>query len=447
MLYTAHELAYHASQPARALAKLTREFWNSPLNPAGASPVGRTLAAGAELYGDLTRRYGKPDWNIEQIEIDGAPVRVRSVEVWRSPWCRLLHFTRDYGDVRKAGKRGLEPPILIVAPMSGHYATLLRGTVEAFLQDHEVFVTDWVNAREVPLLEGRFDFYDYIDHVRDMLRAVGPRAHVLSVCQPGPAVLAAATLMAEDGEDARPASMIFMGSPLDARLAPTVTNRLAEERPFAWFESTMIYTVPLPYQGAGRRVYPGFVQLFSFMSMNAERHQQAHWEYFQNLVRGDADDAAVHREFYDEYMSVSDLSEEFFLQTIDLVFQSYALPKGELVHRGRPVKPEIITDIALMTVEGENDDISGVGQTQAAHAMCSGLPAELRELYVQPVVGHYGVFNGRRFREEIYPRVRDFIRAHDKLGGVDMPASAPPKAADTPGSEIAHEAEKVDAFA
>jgi poly(3-hydroxybutyrate) depolymerase len=303
--------------------------------------------------------------------------------------------------------------VLIVAPLSGHYATLLRGTVEAFLPDHEVYITDWVNARQVPLMEGRFDFHDYIDVVRQMLTALGDRAHVVAVCQPGPPVLAASCLMAEDGDEARPASMTFMGSPIDARLSPTVTNHLAEQRPFAWFETNMIHTVPPPYPGALRRVYPGFVQLYSFMSMNAERHQDAHRGYFNDLVKGDGDHAAKHLAFYDEYLSVLDLTEEFYLQTIEIVFQKYLLPKGELEHRGRKVRPEIITDIALMTVEGELDDISGVGQTQAAHGLCTGLPDDKHETYVQPGVGHYGVFNGRRFAEEIYPRIRDFIAKHD----------------------------------
>lgn len=446
MLYAAHELAYAATQPFRTTARFAREFWSSPINPFVDSRVGRTLAASAEVYADLTRRYGKPEWGIDHVVIGEQKVRVRINEVWRSPWCKLLHFARDTSDLRRAGKRKLEPPVLIVAPMSGHYATLLRGTVEAFLQDHSVYITDWVNAREVPVLEGRFDFHDYIDQVADMLRAIGERPHVVAVCQPGPPVLAAATLMAQDGDESRPATMTFMGSPIDARLAPTVTNRLAEERPFAWFKSNMIYTVPGPYAGVGRRVYPGFVQLYSFMSMNEQRHRDAHLQYFQDLVKGDEDDAAKHREFYDEYLSVADLTEEFYLQTIDLVFQDYALAKGELVHRGRPVRPEAISDIGLMTVEGENDDISGVGQTQAAHAICAGIPEDMRELYVQPKVGHYGVFNGRRFREEIYPRVRDFIRRHEDRGAqAPLASAAPPPEA--PGADIAKVADPAEAFA
>ena len=413
MLYALQEYAYHAATPMRLAARATRDFWGSSANPMSTTAFGRTMFAGADLFSNVTRRYGKPAWRIDSVEVNGHPIRVRPVVVWQSPWCKLIHFARDRTDLRKAGRRKLQPPVMIAAPLSGHYATLLRGTVETFLQDHEVYVTDWTNAREVPVLEGRFDFHDYVDHIRDMLKAIGPRAHVVAVCQPGPPVLAAATLMAEDNDPDRPASMTFMGSPIDARLAPTAPNKLAQERPFAWFRSNMVHTVPPPHPGAGRRVYPGFVQLYSFMQMNAERHQQAHWQYFQDLIKDDGDGANKHLEFYDEYLSVLDLTEEFYLQTIDIVFQQHLLPRGLLEHRGRPVKPEVITDIALMTVEGEEDDISGVGQTQAAHAICTGIPENMRELYVQAKAGHYGVFNGRRFREGIYPRIRDFITANE----------------------------------
>jgi poly(3-hydroxybutyrate) depolymerase len=409
MLYALHEAGYHASTPLRLGALAMRDFWNSPVNPASDTQMGRRLYAGADLFSNVTRRYGRPNWNIDSVVIDGAEVRVRPVVEWSSPWVKMIHFSRDQADMRRAGRKTLEPAVLIVAPLSGHYATLLRGTVQAFLQDHEVYVTDWSNARDVPMLEGRFDFHDYIDHVRAMLGVMGPRPHVVAVCQPGPPVLAAAALMAEDGDPSRPASMTFMGSPIDARLSPTVTNRLAEERPFTWFQKQMIYTVPAPYPGALRQVYPGFVQLYSFMQMNLQRHQEAHRQYFDDLVKGDGDHADKHLEFYNEYLSVLDLTEEFYLQTIDIVFQQYLLPKGGLDHDGRRVRPERITDIGLMTVEGELDDISGIGQTQAAHALCSGLPDDLHQDYVQPGVGHYGVFNGRRFGEEIYPRVRQFI--------------------------------------
>ena len=413
MLYAMHEAKYYASQPLRAGAKVAREFWGSPLNPMSQTLMGRNLFAGAELIESTTRRYGKPEWNIDSIKVGQTDVRVRPTVVWESPWCRLIQFDRDMADMRRASKFSLDPAVLIVAPLSGHYATLLRGTVEAFLPDHAVFITDWKNVRDVPMMEGRFDFYDYVDHIRTMLGVLGSRPNVVAVCQPGPPVLAAAAMMAEDGDPSRPASMTLIGSPIDTRKSPTAANALAEEKPFAWFSSNMIYTVPLPYPGAARRVYPGFVQLASFMSMNQTKHQDAHQKYFNDLVAGDGDSADKHREFYDEYLSVLDLTEEFYLQTIEIVFQKHLLAKGELMHRGRKVRPEFIFDIALMTVEGEDDDISGVGQTQAAHGLCKALPDSLKELYVAPKVGHYGVFNGRRFREDIYPRVREFILRTD----------------------------------
>ncbi|MDP9104028.1 MAG: polyhydroxyalkanoate depolymerase [Pseudomonadota bacterium] len=424
MLYAMTEYGYVAATPLRAAARMARDFWHSPLNPAADTAIGRTMFAASDLFANVTKRYGRPEWRIDKTMVNGVEVRVRPTTVWQSPWCKLIQFDRDMGDMRRAKRMEYDPAVLIVAPLSGHYATLLRGTVEAFLPDHAVFVTDWSNARDVPMMEGRFDFHDYIDQIREMVRAVGGRPHIVAVCQPGPPVMAAAALMAEDGEESRPASMTFMGSPIDARLAPTVTNKLAEDRPFAWFSSNMIHTVPPPYPGAARRVYPGFVQLYSFMSMNAERHQQAHQRYFQDLVEGDGSAAEKHLEFYDEYLSVLDLTEEFYLQTIDIVFQRYLLPLGLLEHRGRKVDLAKITDIALMTVEGEKDDISGVGQTQAAHGLTPNIPDGMKELYVQPKVGHYGVFNGKRFEEEIYPRIRQFVAKHDVVNMPMMKAAA-----------------------
>ncbi len=425
MLYTLHELAYHSATPFRIGAQLARDFWKSPFNPAADTALARTAWASAELFESVTRRYGKPAWGLETIEIDGRRVRTTEQVIWSSPWCRLVRFARHLGDLKRAGKPTTAPAVLIVAPLSGHYATLLRGTVETFLEDHDVYVADWTNARQVPVLEGRFDFFDYIDHVRTMLAQIGPRAHVVSVCQPGPPVLAACALMAEDDDPNRPASMTFMGSPIDARLSPTVINGLAEEKPFTWFRSNMIHTVPWPYPGFGRRVYPGFVQLYSFMSMNEERHVDAHRRYFESLVAGDGDGVEKHEQFYNEYLSVLDLTEEFYLQTIDIVFQQHLLPRGLLEHRGRRVDLTKITDIGLMTVEGEKDDISGVGQTQAAHGLCPNIPDARRVLHVQPDVGHYGVFNGRRFRDEIYPRTRDFIAANEALSVLpERPAAA-----------------------
>ena len=425
MLYSLHELAYHSATPFRFGAQLARQFWSSPFNPASDTAVGRTAFASAELFESVTRRYGKPAWGLETVTIDDKPVRTTEQVIWSSPWCRLVRFARHIGDLKRIGKPTSAPAVLIVAPLSGHYATLLRGTVEGFLQDHDVYVTDWVNARQVPMLEGRFDFFDYIDHVRTMLGVIGPRAHVVGVCQPGPPVLAACALMAEDEDPNRPASMTFMGSPIDARLSPTVTNQLAEAKPFTWFRSNMIHTAPWPYPGFGRRVYPGFVQLYSFMSMNEDKHVDAHRRYFADLVSGDGDATEKHEEFYDEYLSVLDLTEEFYLQTIDIVFQQHLLARGLLEHRGRKVDLTKIRDIGLMTVEGGNDDISGVGQTQAAHTLCTSLKDAQRVLYVHPEVGHYGVFNGRRFRDDIYPRVRDFIAKNEAIVAVpERPAAA-----------------------
>jgi len=424
MLYALHELAYQSAQPFRLGAQMARQFWSSPINPGAQTAIGRTAYASAELFESVTRRYGKPDWGLETLTINDQPVRTVEQVVWSSPWVRLVRFARNIGDLKRAKKPIAAPSVLIVAPLSGHYATLLRGTVETFLQDHDVYVADWVNARQVPMLEGRFDFFDYIDHVRTMLAQIGPRAHVVAVCQPGPPVLAACAVMAAEDDPNRPASMTFMGSPIDARLSPTVTNQLAEEKPFTWFKSNMIHTVPWPYPGFGRRVYPGFVQLYSFMSMNEEKHIDAHRRYFEDLVAGDGDGVEKHEQFYDEYLSVLDLTEEFYLQTIDIVFQQHLLARGLLEHRGTPVDLGAITDIGLMTVEGENDDISGVGQTQAAHGLTPNIADDRRVLYVQPDVGHYGVFNGRRFREEIYPRTRDFIAQNEQLIAVPQRADA-----------------------
>jgi poly(3-hydroxybutyrate) depolymerase len=401
MLYALRESAYRTATPLRVAAEIASDFWRSPFNPAGQSEVGRRLYASSAVIADFTRRYFKPAWMIDHVMVNGHRVGVTCEIAWRTPWVVVRRFRRNLADLAAAGARADPPPLFLAAPLLGHFATLLRGTVQAFLTDFDVWVTDWSNARDVPIFEGTFGFHDYVDTIAEALRRIGRRSHVVAVCQPGPPVLAAAALMAEDAEPMRPASLTLMGSPIDARLSPTVTNKLAEERPFAWFESRMIDAVPWPYAGAFRRVYPGFVQLYSFMSMNAGMHADAHRRYFENLIQGDADSAEKHRQFYDEYLSVLDLPEEFYLETIDIVFQRYLLPKGELIHRGRRVELGAMVDIGLMTVEGERDDISGVGQTQAAHGLCINVAEAIRELYVQPGVGHYGVFNGRRFVEDI----------------------------------------------
>ena len=411
MLYSIYEFNRIAMTPWRAAANATRSSLRAPWNPVGDTVAGRTMAAAAELFESVTRRYGKPDWMLDKTEINGKCVGITDTVVWSKPWCNLVHFERDHDALVAARKsKKADPKVLFVAPMSGHYATLLRGTVEAFLPDHEVYITDWVDASMVPIHEGRFDLDDYAAYVREMITLLGPEVHVVAVCQPGPPTLGAIALMAEDKDPARPASMTFMGSPIDTRLSPTVPNKLAEEKPFDWFANNLIHTVPGPHPGAFRRVYPGFLQLAGFMNMNLDRHVDAHWNFFTHLVEGDGDSAEKHRTFYDEYLAVMDLSEEFYLQTITDVFQEHKLAMGTQEHHGRRVDPSAIEDIALLTVEGENDDISGIGQTQAAHTLCANLPESLRQDWVQPEVGHYGVFNGRRFNEHIAPKMKAFMR-------------------------------------
>jgi len=411
MLYSMYEFNRIAMTPWRAAANATRRTLRAPWNPVGETMAGRTIAAAAELFESVTRRYAKPEWMIDSTQINERCVGVSEEIVWSKPWCDLLHFERDHDALLAArGTDTPDPKVLFIAPMSGHYATLLRGTVEAFLPDHEVYITDWADARTVPVIDGRFDLDDFVAYVREMISLLGPDVHVVAVCQPGPPTLGAVSLMAQDNDPARPASMTFMGSPIDTRLSPTVPNKLAEEKPFDWFSGNLIHTVPAPNPGAFRRVYPGFLQLAGFMNMNLDRHVDAHWNFFTHLVEGDGDSAEKHRTFYDEYLAVMDLSEEFYLQTISDVFQEHKLARGEQEHHGRPVDPSKIVDVALLTVEGENDDISGIGQTQAAHTLCSGLEESLRMDWIQPDVGHYGVFNGRRFRDHIAPKMKAFMR-------------------------------------
>jgi poly(3-hydroxybutyrate) depolymerase len=431
MLYSLYEMNHLALAPFRAAAMAQSTMLRSPFNPAAESPLGRQAAAAAEVFETVTRRYRKPDWKLPTTTVNGVDVAVKPRAVWTGAWASLLRFERDPAALEKAKgpKAAADPKVLIVAPLSGHYATLLRGTVETFLPDHDVYITDWSDARMVPIMAGRFDLNDYIDYVIQMIRRIGPGTHVVAVCQPGPLVLAAVALMAERDDPFIPTTMTFMGSPIDARQSPTQPNRLAEQRPFEWFERNMIHTVPPIYPGAFRRVYPGFVQLASFMGMNWSRHVDAHKEFFANLIKGDGDNALKHREFYDEYLSVLDLSEEFYLQTIRDVFQEHKLARGLLRHHGRLVQPSAIRSVALMTVEGEKDDISGVGQTRAAHDICVNIPASMQVEYLQLGVGHYGVFNGRRFNTEIYPRIREFMRTFAQAEGARKPQRAKPKAA------------------
>jgi poly(3-hydroxybutyrate) depolymerase len=327
--------------------------------------------------------------------------------VQEKPFGHLLHFSRQV-----EGRR--DPKVIVVAPMSGHYATLLRGTVEAMLPDHDVYITDWIDARDVSLDHGTFTLDDYIDYLIQFMEFLGPDTHVLAVCQPSVPMMAAVSIMAAEDHPCQPCSMVMMGGPIDTRINPTKVNEMATDKPFSWFENTVIQSVPFNHVGRGRRVYPGFLQLQGFMSMNLERHVGEHLKLFHNMVRGDGDSAEQHREFYDEYLSVMDLPADYYLETIRKVFQEHLLPKGELTSRGRKVDPSKIRRTALMTVEGEKDDITGIGQTKAAHALCTNLPDSMQRYHLQAKVGHYGVFNGRRWREEVYPNVRDFIRTHDR---------------------------------
>ena len=408
-MYWFWEMSRAALNPARAVADATRLFYKNPLNPLATTTFGKSMAAAAELFERSTRHYAKPEWGIESALVGGERVPVRISTVWERPFCRLLHFERAIVHP----PRRPQPRLLIVAPMSGHYATLLRGTVEAFLPNHDVYITDWTDARMVPLADGHFDLDDYIDYVVSILHHLGGDTHVIGVCQPSVPVLAAVAVMEAADDPHVPSSMILMGGPIDTRVNPTGVNKLAEMRGTDWFRRNVITKVPFPHPGVMRDVYPGFLQLHGFMSMNLDRHIEAHRSLFRQLVDGDGDSVQRHREFYDEYLAVMDLSAEFYLQTVETVFVRHSLPKGEMTHRGRPIDPSCIKRTALMTVEGEHDDISGVGQTEAAHRLCVNIPDSNKAHWLQPGVGHYGVFNGSRFRAEIAPRISDFILSHN----------------------------------
>lgn len=410
MLYHAYEFAHAALSPMRAAARFGKEALESPFNPFAPTYGARATSAAFEMFINATRRYGKPEFGLTHTEIAGDPVPVAEEVVLSRPFCNLLHFRRDSARARARN----DPAVLIVAPMSGHFATLLRGTVEAMLPEHEVYITDWIDAREVALFEGRFDLDDYIDYVTEFVHHLGQRGErpaVMAVCQPGVPVLAATALMAAEDDPLRPASVTLMGSPIDTSRNPKKPNDLATQRSLSWFRNNVIVTVPWPHKGFMRRVYPGFLQLSGFMTMNLDRHVDAHVNHYRNLIRGDGDSAEAHRSFYDEYLAVMDLTEEFYLQTIDRVFQRRLLARGEFHYRDQLVEPSAIADIAFLTIEGEKDDITGLGQTEAAHDLLTGLPEERKEHFVAPKVGHYGVFNGTRWRTMIQPRVRDFIRA------------------------------------
>jgi poly(3-hydroxybutyrate) depolymerase len=403
MLYDAYQVQNDIFGSVRLMAETAHDWLRHPWPPIGDMPCVRSAAAAMELLSHFGMSHERPDFGIKSVTIDNKEIAVIEEVVAAHPFCELLHFRKD--STRD------EPTVLVVAPLSGHFPTLLRGTVETLLADHNVYLTDWANARDVPLLHGRFDLDDFIELVIRFTRLLGPRIHVMAVCQPSVPVLAAVSLMAAGGDPCQPASMILMGGPIDTRVNPTAVNRFAEAHTLDWFERTVITSVPARYPGRFRRVYPGFLQLAGFLSMNFDRHVSAHWTMFRDLAAGNGDSAAATRAFYNEYSAVMDLPADFYLQTIERVFHSHDLPQGRFRVRGDLVVSAAIERTALMTVEGERDDVCGPGQTVAAHALCTGIMPVKKTHHLQLKVGHYGVFHGRRWQTETYPKVKSFIRA------------------------------------
>jgi poly(3-hydroxybutyrate) depolymerase len=401
MMYQAYQAHSDLMWPLRTVAKMSVPMLLDSTFGLSTQPTLRQAAAACRVLELAEVTHKRPPWRIDQVMVKGEPVPVAEEVVLTTPFATLLRF-------RKQGAPA-QPKVLVVAPMSGHFATLLRDTVRTTLQDHDVYVTDWHNVRDVPLSAGRFGLDEYTGHIINFLAKMGPNANVIAVCQPTVAALAAVSIMSEDRHPATPASLTLMAGPIDCRISPTEVNKLATTQPIEWFEKNLISTVPWRHRGGGRRVYPGFVQLSAFISMNKDRHVNAFKEYYQHLVDDEFDKAEVTRTFYEEYMAVADLSAEFYLETVDLVFQKYALPKGELMYQGRKVNPAAIRRTALVTIEGERDDICAIGQTLAAQDLASSLRPYLRTHYVQPNVGHYGVFSGKRWQNSIYPLVRDVI--------------------------------------
>jgi len=377
----------------------------NPVNPMSYTKMGPWMASGLDVFAHASAPRGKPAFGFTSTVVDGKTVPITEEIILRKPFGQLKRF-------RRKGVSG-QPKLLIVAPMSGHYATLLRGTVERMLPGHDVYVTDWRDAKMVPLSEGGFDLDDYVDYLIEFLEKIGPGAHMLAVCQPAVPCYAAAAIMSADKNPARPKTLTMMGGPIDTREAPTQVNTVATQRPHSWFEQNVIATIPFFYPGAGRKVYPGFLQLTGFMAMNLGNHMVSHWGMFRHLVEGDDESADATKAFYDEYRSVCDMTAEFYLQTIDVIFQDHALPRGRMTHRGHKVDPGAITDIGLLAIEGERDDISGVGQTRAALKIAKNLPAAYKHYFLARHVGHYGIFNGRRWRDEIAPIVDDWIAKHE----------------------------------
>jgi len=410
MLYQLHEMNRTLLNPLIQWAEASSKLFTNPVSPFAHTPFAQRIAAGYELVYRLGKDYEKPQFGITTAEVNGQSVTISEEVVMEKPFCKLLHFRKNLG--AKASSSLPLPKVLLVAPLSGHHATLLRDTVRGLLNNHDVYITDWTDARMVPLEKGAFHLHDYIYYVQDFIRFLGADLNVISVCQPTVPVLAAISLLASDNEPNLPKTMVMMGGPIDPRKSPTQVNDLATDKPHSWFENTVIYGVPPNYPGYGRQVYPGFLQHAGFVAMNPRRHAESHWEFYLHLRRGDNESAEEHRKFYDEYNAVLDMPAEYYLETIKTVFQDFALPKGTWKVEGKPVRPQDIKTVALLTIEGELDDISGSGQTSAAHDLCSQIPAQKKQHFTAPKCGHYGIFSGRRWREIIAPKIGEFIRAH-----------------------------------
>jgi poly(3-hydroxybutyrate) depolymerase len=439
MLYQIYETQRALMEPFADFAQAAAKLYSNPLSPLGKNNFSQRVSAGYDLLYRLGKDYEKPTFGLQTIEVDGVDVAIHERVELDKPFCELRRFKRFSDDVETLTKLKGQPAVLIVAPLSGHYATLLRDTVKTMLKDHKVYITDWKNARLVPLADGEFHLDDYVNYVQEFIRhlqGIYGNCHVMSVCQPTVPVLAAVSLMASRG-DLTPLSMTMMGGPIDARKSPTAVNNLAMNKSYEWFENNVIYKVPASFPGAGRKVYPGFLQHTGFVAMNPSNHAKSHYDYFEDLVKGDGVSAEVHRKFYDEYNAVLDMDAHYYLQTIKTVFQDFSLCNGTWNVRGvdgtvELVKPQDITTTALLTVEGELDDISGSGQTQAAHGLCSGIPAHQQHHMEAQGAGHYGIFSGRRWRDVVYPEVKAFIRAHSPAAASAAAVVAAPAVQATP---------------
>jgi poly(3-hydroxybutyrate) depolymerase len=403
MLYQWYDWQRTALEPWRMFAQAANELYGHPDSPLSYLPGSRNVAAAFDLMTRLTQRYERPPFDITSVQSGGKAYAVREVYDIEKPFCRLLHF-------QKVGAPK-QPRVIVFAPLSGHFSTLCRDTVKALLADHDVWITDWVDGKEIPITVGPFHFDDYVAYVREFIAFMGRDSHAISVCQPTVPVMAAVSLMSAAGEDI-PRTLTMMGGPIDSRRSPTAVNNFATTRPLSWFEAKVIQRVPMRYPGFMRRVYPGFLQFAGFVAMNPDRHMESHVQYYHHLVEGDGDSADAHRRFYDEYNAVMDLPAEYYLETVERVFQKHLLPKGQLVVAGERVRPEAIKGTALFTIEGELDDISGNGQTEAAQGLTKGIPQKDKQHFEAKGVGHYGIFSGRKYREMIYPRIKAFIEQH-----------------------------------